>query len=366
VHLIGHLLRAIPDKLVRLTLPYGVSNSELRGWARAGLLRQLEELHFLGHGGLSDAGLTYVARYCPRLRKLSVLSGNVSAAAALLHHAQVQGALSRSWWRGFRCTRLCILPRFERALQRSLAVQRVPSWFVGQWSPRVPTWGHEVQHYDAIGRVVYVRNSTVERVGVVRSMLPSPHGPWWELSLSFIARRDSVQWQMLILPVGPPVKAAGNLQAWGGAEYEPASTVQGAVVSCLEGGEWQRHFPQTDQTGNEWHRISRTCNIASKFHWNDQEWAENAVAMSVDDTAAMFLDDEDSSEEEQAHKEEASAPIKTSSMEEILAQLDLEEAEDLAVEDLRPSAQVAVGNSLPSVEEMLGQLDAEEARDRAA
>ena len=27
--------------------------------------------------------------------------------------------------------------------RRGLSVQRVPSWFCGQWSPTMPTWGHE-------------------------------------------------------------------------------------------------------------------------------------------------------------------------------------------------------------------------------
>ena len=31
----------------------------------------------------------------------------------------------------------------QDVLRRGLSVQRVPSWFCGQWSPTMPTWGHE-------------------------------------------------------------------------------------------------------------------------------------------------------------------------------------------------------------------------------
>ena len=36
------------------------------------------------------------------------------------------------------------LPCSRRMLRKGLSVQRVPSWFCGQWSPTMPTWGHEV------------------------------------------------------------------------------------------------------------------------------------------------------------------------------------------------------------------------------
>ena len=36
------------------------------------------------------------------------------------------------------------LPCSWRMLRKGLSVQRVPSWFCGQWSPTMPTWGHEV------------------------------------------------------------------------------------------------------------------------------------------------------------------------------------------------------------------------------
>eukprot|EP00439_Symbiodinium_sp_Y106_P085323 s218_g28.t1 len=52
------------------------------------------------------------------------------------------------------------------------------------------------------------------------------------------------------------------------------------------------------------------------------------------------------------------------SMEELLAQLDLDEARDW--EAIRPSARVEVGSgSVPSIEELLVQLDVEDERDRS-
>lgn len=83
--------------------------------ARMGLLGELRELHLLGRGGPSDAGLAYVARCCQRLRHLTLLGGSSSAASSLLLQAQSKGAMSDDWWRGFRCTRLCILPRLQHA-----------------------------------------------------------------------------------------------------------------------------------------------------------------------------------------------------------------------------------------------------------
>lgn len=46
-----------------------------------------------------------------------------------------------------------------------------------------------MHYYDPLGRFVCMRNSIVERVGVVRSLLPSQFGPWWELDVTFLARQ---------------------------------------------------------------------------------------------------------------------------------------------------------------------------------
>lgn len=382
VPFVGRLLRAMrPQRVAELTLPFGVPDGVLREWARAGLLRNVEELQLLGCGGPSDAGLTYIARSCPRLRRLSLLGSGASAAAVLLLKAQVAGALSTEWWRGFRCTRLCILPRLRRARQLNLAVQRLPGWFCGQWSPLVPTWGHEVQHYDAAGRVVCLRNNVVERVGVVRSMLPSPHGPWWELQLGFFSRRESTGHLLLILPIGTSgateLRSPALQGTWTGSAQEPQGTVRAAVAGPTESlRERPCCFPSSDQ-GHEWRRISHDSAIEQVFPWGDQEWAEAAVAASVDDTAAMFLDgpsDDESSEDEAtlaqwlpggaaSSSPRAAMCHKCPSVEELLARLDLEEAEDWT-SDPRPSARVAGGGDLPSIEELLNQLDAEEERDR--
>eukprot|EP00435_Cladocopium_sp_Y103_P050578 s435_g15.t1 len=107
-------------QLQRLALPIlgwtlGVPNPTLRMWVRLGLLSELRELHLLGRGGPSDAGLTYLARCCQKLQHLTLLGGSSSAASSLLLQAQSKGAMSDDWWRGFRCTRLCILPRLQHA-----------------------------------------------------------------------------------------------------------------------------------------------------------------------------------------------------------------------------------------------------------
>ncbi|CAE8625139.1 unnamed protein product, partial [Polarella glacialis] len=62
------LCAATGSPLQRLALPFGLPNTTLRAWASEGLLAGLEELHLLGRGGPSDAGLTYIARYCPNLQ----------------------------------------------------------------------------------------------------------------------------------------------------------------------------------------------------------------------------------------------------------------------------------------------------------
>eukprot|EP00931_Biecheleriopsis_adriatica_P008655 TRINITY_DN109804_c0_g1_i1.p1 TRINITY_DN109804_c0_g1~~TRINITY_DN109804_c0_g1_i1.p1 ORF type:complete len:507 (-),score=109.27 TRINITY_DN109804_c0_g1_i1:107-1627(-) len=344
-------------RLRRLALPFGLPNTAIRAWARAGLLLDLEELHLLGKGGPSDAGLTYIARCCPKLCRLTILGGSSSAAAALLLQAQSMGAMSSDWWRGFRCTRLCILPRLQQTLQRNLRVQRVPAWFCGQWSPIMPTWGHEVHYYDALGRFVCLRNGVVERVGVVRSLLPSQFGPWWELDVSFLARQDSPSQLVLILPVGPSSEMNSGLESWAGMPKEPSSIVRGAMIGPSDVvRDRPRKFPHPGH-GHEWRRVSRDCNLERILPWGIQEWVEAAISAGADDSVTMFFEGASSSDD---CEEEGLGVMK--SMEELLAQLDMDEARDW--EAIRPSARMEVGAYVPSIEELLVQLDAEEERDR--
>jgi len=347
-------------QLQKLALPLGLPNPTLRRWVRLGLLSDLRELHLLGRGGPSDAGLTYLARCCQKLQHLTLLGGSSSAASSLLLQAQSKGAMSDDWWRGFRCTRLCILPRLQHARLRGLSVQRVPSWFCGQWSPTMPTWGHEVHYYDPLGRFVCMRNSIIERVGVVRSLLPSQFGPWWELDVTLLARQDSPTSQLiLLLPVGPPGDALSSLEAWAGVQKEPSSVVRGAIVGPSDKvRDRPRKFPHPGH-GHEWRRISRECVVEDLLPWGIQEWAEAAISSGADDSVSMFFEGASSDEE----VEESSCVTK--SMEELLAQLDQDEARDW--EALRPSTRVEVGGgSVPSIEEILVQLDVEEARDRGS
>ncbi|CAJ1447428.1 unnamed protein product [Effrenium voratum] len=345
---VTQLLRAAhsvsQDSLQILSLPFGVPNSTLRMWVRLGLLGELRELHLLGRGGPSDAGLTYLARCCPKLQRLTVLGGNSSAASSLLMQAQSKGAMSDDWWRGFRCTRLCILPRLQHAKLKGLSVQRVPSWFCGQWSPIMPTWGHEVHCYDHLGRFVCMRNGIIERVGVVRSLLPSQFGPWWELDVTFLARQDCPSQLILLLPVAgePP-----TLEALPGAK-EPASILRGAVVGPSDGmRDKPRKFPHPGH-GHEWRRVSRECNIEGMLPWGIQEWAEAAISSGADDSVSMFFEGASSDDEEE------SACV-TKSVEELLAQLDRDEAREW--EAHRPSARVEVGSgSVPSIEEPASKL----------
>lgn len=345
-------------QLQRLALPLGVPNPTLRMWVRLGLLSELRELHLLGRGGPSDAGLTYLARCCQKLQHLTLLGGSSSAASSLLLQAQSKGAMSDDWWRGFRCTRLCILPRLQHARLKGLSVQRVPSWFCGQWSPTMPTWGHEVHYYDPLGRFVCMRNSMIERVGVVRSLLPSQFGPWWELDVTFLARQDSPSQLILLLPVGSPGDALASLEAWAGFQKEPSSVVRGAIVGPSDGvRDRPRKFPHPGH-GHEWRRISRDCVVEDLMPWGIQEWAEAAISSGADDSVSMFFEGASSDDE----VEESSCVTK--SVEELLAQLDRDEAREW--EALRPSTRVEVGNgSVPSIEEILVQLDVEEERDRS-
>lgn len=221
----------------------------------------------------------------------------------------------------------------------------------------MPTWGHEVHYYDSLGRFVCMRNSIIERVGVVRSLLPSQVGNWWELDVTFLARQDSPSQLILLLPVGPPGEAPATLESWAGLQKEPSSVVRGAIVGPSDGvRDRPRKFPHPGP-GHEWRRISRQCSIEDILPWGIQEWAEAAISSGADDSVSMFFEGASSDEE----VEESSCVMK--SVEELLAQLDRDEAREW--EALRPSARVEDGRSVPSVEELLVQLDVEEARDRS-
>ena len=51
--------------------------------------------------------------------------------------------------------------------RRGLSVQRVPSWFCGQWSPTMPTWGHEAAR---VGHRVVFDDSMLQ--GVIQGYSP--------------------------------------------------------------------------------------------------------------------------------------------------------------------------------------------------
>lgn len=362
VTFVRRLLQAIPGRVTTLSLPFGVPDMELRTWVQAGLLQDVEELHLLGRGGPSDVSLARIATRCPNLRRLTLLCGGISAAAVLVLHAEVNGALSPEWWSSADSSRLRVLPRLQRAAQTELTVQRVPSWLVGRWSPTSPSWGHEVQHFDRLGRFVFLRNGMVERVGVVRSCLPSPYGIWWELDLCFFVNQEWVNQMNLMLPVGPPSEPAPGLQAWGSGLEEPPGMAKVAIVGSTDNvRQHPRQFPHHGLSVTEWHRWSREDNVEAIFPWSHQEWAEAAVAScSGDLDVTMVFDRAESSDEEEEGIEIPAVP----SIEELLAKLDWEEAMDL-VHD-RPSRRVEEEGAVPSVEELLAQLDREDEEDPAA
>jgi len=359
VHFVRRLLQAIPGPIVKLSLPFGVPDMELREWIQAGLLQAVEELHLLGHGGPSDASLARMATRCPHLRRLTVLCGSLSAAAALVLHAEVQGGLSPEWWSSADVSRLRVIPRLQRALQPQLTVQRIPSWLCGQWSPTTPGWGHEVHHYDPLGRFVYLRNGLVERIGVVRSCLPSPYGKWWELDLCFFINQEWVNQLTLMLPVGPPSEPHPDLEAWGSAQ-EPPGIAKVAIVGSTDNvRQHPRQFPHYGLCVSEWRRWSREDLVEAVFPWSHQEWAEAAIASCGGDLdLTMVFDRADSSEEEDTELVDVT-PLP--SIEELLAKLDQEEARDL--DSSRPSRRVEEDGTVPSVEELLAQLDREDEED---
>jgi hypothetical protein len=382
---VGRLMRAAPEPVVTLALPLGVSNATLRGWARQGLLREVEELHLMGHGGPSDAGLANIVTHCPRLRHLTLLCSSVTAAAALVLHAQVKGQLGAGWWKGVRFSRLCVLPRLQAVPQRSLSLQRIPSWLCGEWIPLTPVWGFEVQHYDPLGRFVFLRNGGVERVGVVRSCIPSPFGQWWEIDLCFFARQAWFEQLMLVQPLSGPSNNGSNtapnsgpfgLHARRGAQdesdEEPAfeapswvsvalglegsrsqghlGTMRSAVIGSSENVRHRpRQFPRHGRRVGDWMR--RNCNDSIKniYPWNDRDWAEAALTSSAEgQDATMIFDHAESSEEEGLEL------MQMPSVEELLEQLDRDE---------QPSRRAEEGSAIPSLEEMMTQLDVEEERD---
>lgn len=349
---VRRLLQAVPGKVTALSLPFGVPDMELRAWVQSGLLQDVEELHLLGRGGPSDLGLARLVTRCPRLRSLTLLSGAVSAAATLVLHAEVGGSLTPEWWSNADSSKLRVLPRLQEAAQARLTLQRVPSWLVGRWSPTVPGWGHEVHHFDPLGRFVFLRNGAVERVGVVRSCLPSPYGLWWELDLCFFVNQEWVNQMNLMLPVGPNTEADEGLQAWGGSAEEPAGVARVAVIGSSV-RQHPRQFPHYGLSVTEWRRWSRESSLEEFFPWSQQEWAEAALA-SCNGDMSMVFDRAESSDEE----EEQPPPPAVPSMEELLAKLDRDEALELVGD--RPSLRSELEGTVASVEELLAQLDRED------
>lgn len=351
--LIDRMLRTTPVPIVRLSLPNGISDAEVRSWAAAGLLRDAQELHFLG-SGLSDAGLSHLVVKCPRLRRITVPCGSVSVAAALVLQAHLQQVLRPGWWAALGCSptrslRQRVLPRLRRACQEpGLQVQRVPPWFCGQWSPSIPFWGSEVHHYDSLGRFAFTRNGQVERVGVVRSYVPSPFGRWWEVDLCFFVQDEWFTQLLLVLPINAPQDPA----------QEPRSTLRIAVVGPSDHvRQHPRQFPHSSREIREWQCLSSEAEVETVFGWNSQRWVDAAVASSVDDTdSSLLFQDGDSSDSE---AEEGPVP----SMQELLARLDMEEAH---MSTFRPSRRAEGYGSVPSVEEILAQLEVEEASEQAA
>eukprot|EP00435_Cladocopium_sp_Y103_P048094 s435_g14.t1 len=189
-----------------------------------------------------------------------------------------------------------------------------------------------VHYYDPLGRFVCMRNSMIERVGVVRSLLPSQFGPWWELDVTFLARQDSPSQLILLLPVGPSGDALASLEAWAGFQKEPSSVVRGAIVGPSDGvRDRPRKFPHPG------HGI--------------QEWAEAAISSGADDSVSMFFEGASSDDEvEESSFVTCLGCHMSKSVEELLAQLDRDEAREW--EALRPSTRVEVGGgSVPSIEE---------------
>jgi len=176
--------------------------------------------------------------------------------------------------------------------------------------------------------------------------------------VTFLARYDSPSQLVLIMPVGPSSAKNSGLQAWAGQGKEPSSIVRGAMIGPSDSvRERPRKFPHPGH-GHEWRRISRECNVENLLPWGIQEWAEAAVAAGADDSVTMFF--EGTSDSNYSEEEGLGA---TKSVEELLAQLDREEAREWV--SIRPSARVEDGGSVPSIEELLVQLDVEEEMDRS-
>jgi len=274
---VRRLLMAVPAPIARLSYPLNVPDAELQAWISAGLLQEVEELSFSAPGGLSDDSLATIARHCPRLRQLGVLSEELSTAKALVLHAETHGALSAEWWNGLEESTLREVQVLKGAVQKQLKVQQVPSWLCGRWS-RASLAHPEVRHYDSLGRFVFTRNNVADRYGIVRSCRPSPLGPWWELEHVFFV---GMQWQnrlTLVLPEMPFDTTAFPCDREGEAADEALGVAQlfDAGTGSVAG---QCTFPIDDNLFvTEWRRQSPKDNVGRLLAWSHQDWVDAVVA----------------------------------------------------------------------------------------
>jgi hypothetical protein len=245
--------------------------------------------------------------------------------------------------------------------------------------PITAAWGFEVHHYDPLGRFVFMRNGGVERVGVVRSCVPSPFGSWWELDLCFFARQAWFDQLMLVMQVsgpssgesqwspGPPVwrvdpedllpdapgwvsVALGLANETNEENQQHLGTLRTAVMGSSEQLRHRpRQFPRHGRRVGDWFRRSCDDNIMNIYPWNNRNWAEAALESSAEgQDATMIFDHAESLEEENLER--------LPSMQELLAQLDHDE---------QPSIRAEEGSLMPTLEEIISQLDIEEERARS-
>jgi len=230
----------------------------------------------------------------------------------------------------------------------------------------------------------------VERVGVVRSCIPSPFGEWWEIDLCFFARQAWFEQLMLVAPLSGPSSTGGNAPGAGPVDdWHSGGNVRSdadediaveapswvSVALGLEGSRSQGHlgtmrsavmgssenvrhrprqFPRHGRRVGDWMRRSDKDNIKNIYPWNDRDWAEAALTSSAEgQDSTMIFDHAESSEEDGL--EELLELLHMPSTEELLEQLDRDE---------QPSRRAEEGGACPSLEEIMTQLDVEEARDR--